>query len=127
MMRISGLDHVQLAMPASDETAARWFYGRVLGLIEIAKPPELVPRGGCWFRGQGVDIHLGVQQDFVPALKAHPAFLVADLEAARQKLENAGISVLLDETVPGVRRFYANDPFGNRIEFIQDGDGFGQQ
>ena len=126
-MRISGLDHVQLAMPAGEETAARWFYGQVLGLIEIAKPPELVPRNGCWFRGQGVDIHLGIQQDFVPALKAHPAFLVADLEAARQKLENAGISVLPDKTVPGVRRFYASDPFGNRIEFIQDGDGFGQQ
>ncbi len=126
-MKVTGLDHVQLAMPSGEEKAARWFYGRVLGLIEIAKPPELAPRGGCWFRGQGIDLHLGVQQDFVPALKAHPAFLVADLEAARQTLEKAGISVIPDEAVPGVRRFYANDPFGNRIEFIQDGDGFGQQ
>jgi len=126
-MKISGLDHIQLAMPPGEETTARWFYGQVLGLSEIAKPPELAPRGGCWFQRQGIDLHLGVQRDFAPALKAHPAFLVADLEAARQTLEKAGIAVLPDETVPGVRRFYASDPFGNRLEFIQDGDGFGQR
>lgn len=126
-MKVTGLDHVQLAMPPGEEKAARWFYGKVLSLSEVPKPPELVPRGGCWFRGQGVELHLGVQQDFAPARKAHPAFLVADLEDARQKLENAGISVLPDEAVPGVRRFYASDPFGNRLEFIQDGDGFGQR
>ena len=126
-MRIFGLDHVQLAMPQGEETAARWFYDQLLGLTEITKPPELAPRGGCWFQGQGIDLHLGVQQDFTPALKAHPAFLVANLEAARQTLEKAGVPIIQDETVPGVRRFYVNDPFGNRLEFIQDGDGFGQR
>ncbi len=126
-MQITGFDHVQLAMPPGEEATARWFYSQVLGFSEIPKPPELVPRGGCWFRGTGVDLHLGVQQDFGPALKAHPAFLVADLEAARQKLAEAGVPVIPDNTVAGVRRFYASDPFGNRLEFIQDGDGFGQR
>lgn len=126
-MQIIGLDHLQLAMPAGGEAQARGFYGDLLGLSEIAKPAELAPRGGCWFRGPGVDLHLGVEQPFAPARKAHPALLVADLEACRARLERAGVAITPDATVPGVRRFYAADPFGNRIEFIQAGDGFGQR
>ncbi len=126
-MHIVGLDHVQLAMPAGAEPEARRFYGELLGLAEIAKPEPLAQRGGCWFTGAGTIIHLGVEAQFSPARKAHPALLVDDLEACRQRLERAGVPITPDYTLPDVRRFYAADPFGNRIEFIQDGDGFGQQ
>lgn len=121
---IIGLDHVQLAMPAGAEEAARGFYAGLLGLIEISKPTQLVARGGCWFAGPGVQVHLGVEEEFRPARKAHPALLVANLEGLRATLVGANIQVTPDNTVPGVRRFYAPDPFGNRLEFIQDGDGF---
>jgi catechol 2,3-dioxygenase-like lactoylglutathione lyase family enzyme len=126
MMQLVGLDHIQLAMPAGGEAEARRFYADLLGLTEIAKPAPLAARGGCWFVGPGIHIHLGVEQLFAPARKAHPAFLAADLEACRQRLEAAGVATTLDDTLPGVRRCYAADPFGNRIEFIQDGDGFSQ-
>jgi catechol 2,3-dioxygenase-like lactoylglutathione lyase family enzyme len=125
-MNIVGLDHIQLAMPAGGEAEARRFYGGLLGLAELPKPEQLAGRGGCWFAGPGLQLHLGVEREFAPARKAHPALLVADLAAARQALEAAGIATQPDDTVPGVRRFYAADPFGNRIEFIQDGDGFAQ-
>jgi catechol 2,3-dioxygenase-like lactoylglutathione lyase family enzyme len=125
-MQIVGIDHIQLAMPAGAEAEARRFYSELLGLTEIAKPATLAARGGCWFNGPGIQVHLGVEQEFAPARKAHPAFLVADLPACRQHLAQAGIATTPDQTVPGVRRFYAADPFGNRIEFIQDGDGFSQ-
>lgn len=121
---ITGLDHIQIAMPAGEEDAARRFYGDLLGFGEISKPPTLAARGGCWFQGRGIQIHLGVEADFRPAAKAHPAFLVADLELLRLHLAAAGVAITPDGAVPGVRRFYANDPFGNRIEFIQQGDGF---
>ncbi len=125
-MAILGLDHVQLAMPAGGEAAARQFYDGLLGLAEMPKPEPLRVRGGCWFAGNGVQIHLGVTPDFVPAGKAHPAFIVSDLEGLRQKLLAAGVKVAADTAVPHVHRFYASDPFGNRLEFIQDGDGFNQ-
>ena len=125
-MQLVGFDHIQLAMPAGGEAEARRFYADLLGLTEIAKPAPLAPRGGCWFVGVGIQIHLGVEQPFAPARKAHPAFLVADLEQGRQGLEAAGVATTPDDSVPGVRRCYAADPFGNRIEFIQDGDGFSQ-
>lgn len=124
-LQIVGLDHVQLAMPPKEETKARQFYGALLGLEEIAKPEPLVNRGGCWFKGQNLVIHLGVQHDgFVPARKAHPAFVVADLVAARQRFEQAGLRVKEDNSLPQVRRFFTEDPFGNRLEFIQQGDSF---
>lgn len=123
---ITGLDHIQIAIPAGAEDAARRFYAGLLGFEEIAKPPTLVGRGGCWFQGRGIQIHLGVEADFRPAAKAHPAFLIADLELLRQRLAQAGVRLTPDDAIPGVRRFYANDPFGNRIEFIQDGEGFSQ-
>lgn len=123
---LQGLDHIQLAIPVGGEESARRFYSDVLGLVEISKPAPLAARGGCWFNGPGLQLHLGVEEPFVPARKAHPAFLVRDLAALREQLSLAGVALALDESVPGVRRFYANDPFGNRLEFIQDGDGFSQ-
>jgi catechol 2,3-dioxygenase-like lactoylglutathione lyase family enzyme len=115
---IRGLDHVQLAMPAGGEAAARSFYGDLLGLLELPKPPELAGRGGCWFDGDGVTIHLGVEEPFVPARKAHPALLVADLGAAVAALRSAGATVVDDDSGLPVRRCYTADPFGNRIELI---------
>lgn len=124
---LTQLDHIQIAMPAGEEEAARRFYRDLLGLGELAKPAPLAGRGGCWFQGPGIQVHLGVERPrFRPAAKAHPAFTVADLEALRARLAAAGIALTADETVPGVRRFYAADPFGNRLEFIQEGDGFSQ-
>jgi catechol 2,3-dioxygenase-like lactoylglutathione lyase family enzyme len=120
-MHITGLDHVQLAMPEGKETEARRFYGDLLGLVEVEKPEPLIARGGCWFEGPGTFLHLGIQDDFVPARKAHPAFRVVDLEHLFSILTAVGVSIQLDESLPGVRRFYAADPFGNRLEFIQDG------
>lgn len=121
-MQIVGLDHVQLAMPAGEEAAARHFYSTILGLSEVPKPAPLAARGGCWFAGPGTALHLGVEQDFAPARKAHPGLRVADLEVARHTLEQAGVAVTPDNTLPHVRRFYVADPFGNRIEIVQDGD-----
>ena len=118
-MPLLQLDHLQLAMPEGEEQAARSFYGTLLGLTEVEKPDNLKKRGGCWFEGRNVQIHLGVEKEFVPARKAHPAFLVSDLDALGARLTAANVEVTLDDTLPGVRRFYAADPFGNRIEFIQ--------
>ena len=123
-MQIVGLDHVQLAMPPGGEAEARHFYGEVLGLAEVEKPAPLAAKGGCWFAGPGTAVHLGVQADFVPARKAHPAFRVADLEACHRALEAAGVTATGDSSVPGVRRLHVFDPFGNRLEFIQAGDRF---
>ncbi len=123
-MRIIGLDHVQVAIPLDGEAAARAFYGALLGLREAPKPAELADRGGCWFAADDTFLHLGVEQAFVPARKAHPAFRVADLEIARQVLESAGVTVTLDTSLSHVRRLYVADPFGNRIELIQHGDHF---
>jgi catechol 2,3-dioxygenase-like lactoylglutathione lyase family enzyme len=125
-LHIIGLDHVQLAMPADKEAEAHEFYAGLLGLAEIAKPKPLASRGGCWFEGPGTAIYLGVQDGFVPAQKAHPAFLVKNLDALRQSLEMAGVRVVIDRALPDVKRFYVADPFGNRLEFIQARDGFSQ-
>jgi catechol 2,3-dioxygenase-like lactoylglutathione lyase family enzyme len=124
-MQIVDLDHIQLAIPAGGEDAARQFYGHLLGFVELPKPAGLAARGGCWFQGPGVAVHLGVEAPFSPARKAHPAFVVADLAAAQQELSDAGVQITPDDTLPHVRRFYAADPFGNRIEFIQQGDRYG--
>jgi catechol 2,3-dioxygenase-like lactoylglutathione lyase family enzyme len=116
---VVGLHHVQLAMPADGEGQARRFYGGLLGLTEVPKPPHLVPRGGCWFRGNGVELHLGVEQPFNPARKAHPALLVDDLAGLRTRLVDAGVPAADDTQLEGFTRFYAEDPFGNRLEFLQ--------
>ncbi|KPV52759.1 glyoxalase [Kouleothrix aurantiaca] len=126
-MDIAGIDHIQLAMPAGREADARAFYSGLLGLPELAKPGPLQARGGCWFAVPGSQLHLGVEEGFAPQRKAHPALLVRDLEAARAELAAAGVAIVPDTTLPDVRRFYAADPFGNRIEFIQAGDGFAER
>lgn len=117
-----GLDHVQLAMPAGREAHARAFYGDLLGLAEVEKPPLLAARGGAWFEAGRVRVHLGVEADFRPARKAHPAFRVADLGALRRRLEAAGVATQADDANSGERRFYAADPFGNRLEFLAEPD-----
>ena len=112
------LDHVQLAIPPGSEDAARRFYRDLLGMIEIPKPPELAKRGGAWFASGSVQLHLGVQPDFHPARKAHPALLCRDYDALLNGLRAAGISVQPDNNIPGVRRCHIHDPFGNRIELV---------
>ncbi len=114
-----GLDHIQIAIPPGSEEEARRFYGGLLGLKEVPKPEALRRRGGCWFVGPGIELHLGVEDPHVPARKAHPAFRVADLDALRSQLEGAGVTTVSDELRPRVRRFYAYDPSGNRLEFVE--------
>jgi catechol 2,3-dioxygenase-like lactoylglutathione lyase family enzyme len=121
-VKVSGLDHVQIAIPAGGEEAARQFYGELLGLREMDKPEPLTGRGGAWFAGPGIDIHLGVEKDFRPARKAHVAVLVTNLDTARATLTAAGVAVTDDEVDIGVERFYADDPFGNRLEFVSEAD-----
>ncbi len=126
-MKLTGMDHVQLAMPKGREVEARQFYQEILGLTEVTKPEPLIARGGCWFEGPSIWLHLGVEPDFRASPKSHVAFLVKDLEESRQYLLDQDVRVVPDEALPDVRRFYAFDPFGNRLEFIQDGDGFSQK
>ncbi|MZD04684.1 glyoxalase [Streptomyces sp. SID5785] len=114
-----GLHHVQLAIPAGGEERCREFWGGVLGMAELTKPPVLAARGGCWFRGGGLEVHLGVERDFAPARKAHPGILVRSLRALAARLEAGGHKVTWDDTFPGHDRFYAADPFGNRLEFLE--------
>ncbi|HXZ65358.1 MAG TPA: VOC family protein [Streptosporangiaceae bacterium] len=113
------IHHVQLACPAGSEDASRAFYTGVLGLAEIEKPPALARRGGCWFRGHGVELHLGVEADFRPARKAHPGLLVTGLDDWAARLTAAGYPVSFDDDFPGMRRFYSRDPHGNRLEFLE--------
>ena len=113
------IHHVQLACPAGSEAALREFYGGVLGLDEVAKPPVLAARGGCWFRGHGIELHLGVEEDFRPARKAHPGLLVEGLDAWAARLRDAGYPVTFDGDFPGMHRFYSQDPHGNRLEFLE--------
>ncbi len=117
---IVSLHHVQLAAPPECESAARVFYGELLGLREIEKPPELKKRGGVWFEcGDGRHLHIGVEQNFVAARKAHPAFVVAGLAVLREKIERAGYATTDDDYFIGYSRFYVHDPFGNRLEFVE--------
>jgi catechol 2,3-dioxygenase-like lactoylglutathione lyase family enzyme len=114
-----GVHHVQLAIPPGAEPAVREFYGAIVGMTEISKPPVLAARGGCWFRSGGLEFHFGVEDDFRPARKAHPGVLVSDLDALAGRLAAGGVAVDWDGTFPGHRRFYAYDPLGNRLEFLQ--------
>jgi catechol 2,3-dioxygenase-like lactoylglutathione lyase family enzyme len=117
-MTVVGIDHVQLAMPAGREEEARQFYSALLGIPEVPKPVERAKRGGAWFESDAVKLHLGVEADFRPARKAHPALLVAGLAAIVERLRRAGIQVL-DEERPGYHRVYVHDPFGNRLELME--------
>jgi catechol 2,3-dioxygenase-like lactoylglutathione lyase family enzyme len=115
----TAIDHVQLAMPAGGEETARRFYIDVLGMIELPKPTELAKRGGCWFQSGAVQLHLGVENDFRPAKKAHPAFLCRDYAALVAHLRAAGIDVNEPNDIPDTRRCHIHDPFGNRIELLK--------
>ncbi|MBO1581006.1 VOC family protein [Bacillus sp. XF8] len=117
---IQGIDHVQVAAPAGCEEEARDFYGHKIGLEEIPKPEELRKRGGCWFRCGNQEIHIGVEQTFSPAKKAHPAFYVHRIDEFKQKLIEQGIQVIDDHARSDVIRFYVSDPFGNRLEFMEN-------
>jgi len=118
--QLIAFDHVQLAMPAGGEDAARAFYVGAMGLTEQPKPPVLAARGGCWFVNEVLALHLGVEADFRAARKAHPALRVAGLDELCSMLASSGHDVRFDTEVPGVRRCYVDDPFGNRIELIED-------
>jgi len=114
------LHHVQLAIPAGSETACRAFYADVLGWRELEKPAALKARGGVWFTTGSSELHLGVEVDFRPARKAHPAFAVTHLDELADRLRAAGSSVEFDDAIPGLRRFYTADAVGNRIEFLEE-------
>jgi catechol 2,3-dioxygenase-like lactoylglutathione lyase family enzyme len=115
----TAIDHVQLAMPHGEEEKARRFYCGVLGMMEIAKPAELAKRGGCWFQSGDVQIHLGIEEDFRPAKKAHPALRCGNYKELTANLLRVGIETTLDMTIPGVMRCHIHDCFGNRIELIE--------
>jgi catechol 2,3-dioxygenase-like lactoylglutathione lyase family enzyme len=124
---ISAIDHIQLAMPPGSENKARAFFRDLLGMREDEKPGPLASRGGCWFRSGAAILHLGVEENFAPQKKAHPAFIAADLDDIAATFMMAGYPVKWDETLPDRQRFYTDDPFGNRLEFMRDGDGFAQK
>ena len=113
------IEHVQLAMPSGGEPLARTFYAGLLGIPEAPKPPHLAARGGCWFEDGDLKIHLGVEADFRPAKKAHPALLVDDLPVLIAALRAAGVDVVDDEPMEGYDRIYAADPFGNRLKLME--------
>lgn len=119
MSGVVGLHHVQLTAPAGTEDALRWFYGTVLGLPEVPKPPVLAARGGVWFRSAHVELHLGVEADFRAARKGHPGLLVDDLVGFARRIEAHGVAVEWDDNFPGFRRCYVADPHGNRLELLE--------
>lgn len=114
------IDHVQLAAPPGCESEARRFFGELLGLPEIEKPEPLRGRGGVWFALGDQQLHIGVEADFAPASKAHPAFALpkADLDLLARRLADSGTEIAWDSALPGQRRFYCADPWGNRLEFL---------
>ncbi len=112
------LHHVQVSCPEGGEPEVRWFYGQLLDLQEVAKPPDLARRVGVWFRGDGYELHVGVETPFAPARKAHPAFLVDDLDHCAQRLAAAGVDLMWDDSFPSYRRLHAHDPHGNRVEIL---------
>lgn len=119
---IMALDHVQVAMPAGGEVRARTFYSGLLGLNELEKPAALAARGGAWFAlPDGRQLHLGVEEPFRPSKKAHPAFVVSSLDELAEKMDAAGSPVRWDEELARRWRYYGEDPFGNRLEFLEPG------
>jgi catechol 2,3-dioxygenase-like lactoylglutathione lyase family enzyme len=118
-MGVEAIDHVQLAMPAGEEAAATAFYEGLLGITQVPKPPHLAARGGCWFEQPGLKLHLGVEADFRPARRAHPALLVSALGDLVGRLRGAGVVVVSDQPLEGYDRVYVDDPFGNRIELME--------
>jgi catechol 2,3-dioxygenase-like lactoylglutathione lyase family enzyme len=118
-MKILRLDHVQLAIPPGAESAARSFYSGILGLEEVPKPTALTNRGGCWFKSGDVQIHTGIEEDFRPAKKAHPALVVENLDVIVARCRAAGLPTKPDADFSGFRRVHIFDPFGNRIELME--------
>jgi catechol 2,3-dioxygenase-like lactoylglutathione lyase family enzyme len=118
-MFIMRIDHIQLAMPAGGEGAARAFYAGLLDLVEVPKPTGLAQHGGAWFETGEVRLHLGVDHDFRPARKAHPGLLVHGLADLVSRLRDAGVPVMEDALLPGYDRVFVEDPFGNRIELME--------
>jgi catechol 2,3-dioxygenase-like lactoylglutathione lyase family enzyme len=119
MTRVRRIDHVLLAMPAGREKDARAFYHDILGIPEVVKPQQLAARGGCWFEAGELRVHLGVEKDFAPARKAHPAFIVDDLQGLIRDLKQAGYRLVEDAPLERYDRIFVDDPFGNRIELMQ--------
>ena len=117
-MKVVAIDHLQLAMPEGGEATAQAFYEGLLGLRQVPKPPHLEQRGGCWFENESVKIHLGVDAEFRPARKAHPALVVEGLGLLVDRLRAAGVTVR-DEPLGGCLRVYVDNPFGNRIELLE--------
>ena len=124
MVRVLGFDHVQVAMPRGEEDRARSFYADLLGLKEIPKPAPLAGRGGLWFQCGQLQLHLGIEEPFSPARKAHPAFRIHRYRELLARLEASGYSAVPDTSLPGVERASVSDPFGNRVELI-NGEGAG--
>ena len=118
-MPIRALDHIQIAIPVAGEPEAKRFYVDLLGFTERDKPKVLAGRGGCWFVAGSVQLHLGVEEDFIPAKKAHPAFLLDDLNGMVERLREAGCPIKEGPALPGYHRRFTADPFGNRIELMQ--------
>ena len=116
---LAGIDHVQLAAPPGCEAAARRFFGELLGLEELEKPEPLRARGGVWFRVGGQQLHVGVEDPFAPARKAHPAFAVARYDELLERLRAASVAVTEDDSIPGLRRCFIADPWENRIELLE--------
>ncbi|MFO1149148.1 MAG: glyoxalase [Alsobacter sp.] len=116
---VTGLDHVQIAIRRGGEDVARAIFGGRFGLAEIPKPANLAKRGGVWFALGEQELHCGVEEPFVPARKAHPALIVRGLAALRARLEAEGLSPGDEDPLPGFDRFYLDDPFGNRLEFLE--------
>jgi catechol 2,3-dioxygenase-like lactoylglutathione lyase family enzyme len=116
---IDGIDHVQIAAPTGCEDAARRFFGELLGLEELEKPEPLRSRGGVWFRVGAQQLHVGVEADFSPANKAHPAFSVSAYDELQNRLRAANVELTDDNSIPGLRRCYVADPWGNRIELVE--------
>ncbi|MFD2630197.1 VOC family protein [Oceanobacillus kapialis] len=113
------IDHVQLAAPVGSEQQAREFYGKLLGFKEVEKPEALKQNGGVWFKAGDVHIHIGIEHSFRPAKKAHPAILVANLDTLKYRLRMYGINCENDDKLPGAKRFYVEDPYENRLEFLE--------
>jgi len=115
-MSVLGIDHVQVAAPRGRDDEARAFYGDLLGMDELPKPEAIRARGGCWFRAGAQELHVGVEEPFSPARKAHPGFVVSDLDAVRARFRAAGIDYEDDAKIEGTDRLFVHDPFGNRLE-----------
>ncbi|MBG9917363.1 VOC family protein [Bacillus sonorensis] len=115
----TGIDHVQIAAPKGSENTCREFFSEILGMREIPKPENLRKRGGVWFQCGAHELHVGVQDPFKPAVKAHPAFSVDNIDKPKERLREFDINIIDGEPLEGADRFYIHDPFGNRLEFLQ--------